>query len=245
MGRIPEGLATSNSGSYPPHRPVSVQESRALDRAAIEEFFVPSIVLMEHASRGVAEVTTWLCDPGAPVLVLCGPGNNGGDGYGAARFLHSWGHEVMLVRLAPHPPAPQTDAGQEARLAARDGLTLHDGASDPGLLNRALDRRPAVVVDAIFGSGLARPMEAPWVDWIETVNAYAGLRLAVDVPSGMNADTGEPLPTCIRADVTASMAAPKVGFAAAPDWVGHVVEVDIGLPAALHGPFLAAQTPTT
>ena len=237
MSRVPTDLPTSNSGCYPPHRPISAHIARALDAAASTDFSIPSFVLMEHASRAVAEAAAWLCTPAQEVLVLCGPGNNGGDGYGAARFLHSWGFSVRVLRLASRPPAPEGDAGREAALLEADGVRIEDAAGDPGSVEAALAASPAVVIDGIFGTGALRTLRAPWLDWIRAVNASPALRLAVDVPSGLDADTGAVDPVCVQADVTATMVAPKLGFATRAEAVGHVVEVDIGLPAALHGPY--------
>lgn len=239
MGRVPAELPRANSYAYPPHRPISAHIARSLDGAASSDFSIPSFVLMEHASRAVAQVTTWLCRPEDRVLVLCGPGNNGGDGYGASRFLRSWGFAVRVLRLAPMPPAPETDAGREAALLAADGVAIEDAAAEPALVAEALASEPTVVIDAIFGTGALRGLQAPWLGWIEALNASGALRLAIDVPSGLDADTGAIDPICVQADVTATMVAPKTGFAARPEAVGHVVEVDIGLPLALHGPYRA------
>ena len=243
MSRIPEGLPTSNSNAYPPHRAISGQIARSLDKAATDKFQIPSVVLMEHASRAVAQVVTWLCEPSDTVLVLCGPGNNGGDGYGAARFLHSWGYGVRVLRLSARPPSPEGDAGREAALVAADGVQIEDASQDPGLVGRALAARPAVVIDAIFGTGAKQGLRKPWLSWVEAVNASEAVRLSVDVPSGLDADTGAVAPVCVRADVTATMVAPKIGFRGREEVVGHVVEVDIGLPAALHGQYLVPPPP--
>ena len=238
MARLPEGLNHLNSAPYPPHRPISRQEARSLDRAATDEFSIPSFVLMEHASRGVAGVAASLVTPADDVLVLCGPGNNGGDGYGAARFLRSWGFRVRIARLSAEPPPP-SDAGREYALALADGVPVEDAAAAPDRVQAALATGPALVIDAIFGTGTLRELRDPWLGWIQAVNQVGALRVAVDLPSGLDADTGDVSPVCVQADVTATMVAPKLGFARRPAAVGHVVEVDIGLPAALHGPFAA------
>ena len=224
---------------YPRHRALTAQEAADIDELASVRHGLPSLVLMEHASRGVARIAEILGGPGASFLCLCGPGNNGGDGYGAARFLRSWGHRVEVLRCAPQAPRPG-----DARVQFERVLETHrvpDAHAAPALVLEALARRPTVVLDALLGVGLHRPLASPYREWVEQVNAAETLRLAVDVPSGLESDTGAELPICIQAHVTATMAAPKVGFTNAPEACGQVVEVDIGLPAALHEAYLAPR----
>ncbi len=221
---------------YPRHGPASADEARGLDRDA-EAAGVPSFVLMEHASLGVAALAAQMVAPGRTVVVLAGPGNNGGDGYGAARFLASWGRPVRLLRAARRPPDPAGDAGREAALAARE-VAVEDLWHRPRTLAGAL-ASAELVVDALFGVGLARDLEAPYPEWIRAVNAANALRLAVDIPSGLDADAGQPRPVAVRAHVTATMAGPKTGILApraGAAYAGHVVEIDIGLPGTVHGP---------
>jgi NAD(P)H-hydrate epimerase len=224
--------------AYPAHRPVSAAASRALDLAAGERHGVPSIVLMEHAARGVAEVAVrlWRAARAAGgaggLVVLAGPGNNGGDGFGAARCLASWGLPVRLLLCAPGLPRAG-DAALEARWLA--GQPVPEAVWEAPEAVRAALAGADVAVDALFGVGLSRPLGAPYRDWIEALNQADLLRLAVDVPSGLDADSGEPLPVAVRADVTATMAAPKAGLLGrGAVYAGRVVEVDIGLPAPLH-----------
>lgn len=223
--------------SYPPHRPILASEARRLDRAA-ERAGLSALVLMEHAALGVAALAALLAPHRRDVIaVICGPGNNGGDGYAAARRLCAWGRVVRVVRLSPLPAAGA--AGLEARLCAREGAVV-DASRSLAPLRRAL-AGSALVVDALFGVGLDRPLSPRFVAAIEIMNRARGLRLAVDVPSGMDADSGTPLPVCVHADCTATMVAPKRGFAAGRPGarsVGRVVEIDIGLPLKLHAPRL-------
>lgn len=223
--------------AYPRHKAVSRAESNEFDRLASAEHGIPSIVLMEHAARGLARIAEQIAGPEAWFLALCGPGNNGGDGYGAARFLRSWGRRVEVCRCAPRAPSAG-DAALEYALASRHA-PVQDAWERPEALWEALERSPAVVIDALFGVNLdgSRRLEAPFLGWIQALNAAGTVRLAVDVPSGMDAETGAVHPECVQAHVTAVMAAPKLGFSANPEAVGQVVEVDIGLPEAIHGPY--------
>lgn len=234
--KMPSDLPGSWPPGYPLHRPLSTREAALIDDLASSRHDLPGLVLMEHASRGVAEIVDFLCEGAGTILCLCGPGNNGGDGYGAARFLRSWGRSVEVLRCAPQEPAPGAARVQFERVLE----TTPVGAAfeRPEVLLRALDRGPTLVLDALFGVGLRRSLKAPFEEWIQAINAADCLRVAVDVPSGLNADTGEPLPICVQAHVTATMAAPKTGFQTAHGACGHVVEVDIGLPAALHEAYL-------
>ncbi len=201
---------------------------------------------------GVAHIATRMAPPGGRILVLCGPGNNGGDGYGAARFLRSWGYEIEALTCAKTPPAAG-DAGLEYALHKPAPLvgttvTIFERETPVEMIppvwpdvpvGDALRRKPDLVIDALFGVGLSRRLEGPYGDWIEAVNAHRAPCLAVDVPSGIDADTGAPLPVCVRADVTATMAAPKQGLLENLEAAGQVVEVDIGLPRSLHELYLA------
>jgi len=232
----PDTLPPSWPPEYPLHVPISTELARSLDARASTEFRIPSLVLMEHAARGIASVAARLAPQGQMIHVLCGPGNNGGDGYGCARFLIGCGFDVRAWRCAPAGPSGG-DAGHEFGLLARLQEPT-DAFAAPERLLEALQGARGLVVDALFGVGLTRPLGAPYLDWIEAANAAPGRRLAVDVPSGLDSDTGEALPRCIRAHATATMAAPKAGFAAGAASVGRVVEIDIGLPSELHRPYL-------
>ena len=227
--------------AYPLHEAISASRARALDREAEALHGVPSSVLMEHASAGIAALAAALAGPDGSIVALCGPGNNGGDGYGAARFLRSWGRRVRVLRCSRELPG-KGDAGLEARLAAGDGL-LEDAWTRAGLVSEALEGA-RVAIDALFGVGLTRDLDGPYPGWIRALNAAPVLRLAVDVPSGLDADTGLTRPVAVRADVTATMAMPKTGLVAEGSGALHaglVVEVDIGLPGPLHRPHQVAK----
>src|SRR5204862_7433186 len=135
--------------------------------------------------------------PGGSVLVLCGPGNNGGDGYVAAQCLHEAGIPVRVVRVGGSPTT--VDARDAlADCERRIPVVAACGPADLAALEEAL-RGAAVVVDAVFGLGLSRPVGEPYLSVLRLVEARAARRIAADVPSGMNADTGEPLPVAVRA----------------------------------------------
>ena len=203
-------------------------QAREIDQRAMTEFAIPGLVLMENAARGIAEAALPLASPGAgPVVLVCGPGNNGGDGFAAARHLANAGRDVCLVATVPDERYPAgSDAAIQLVIARRMGLAFGDA-------HRLGDA--VLIVDALFGTGLDRPVTGEFATWIQRMNDAPAPVLSVDIPSGLDADEGTVHGSCVHAAVTATMVAPKRGFCrgAGPKHVGRVVVVDIGAPAAL------------
>ena len=247
-------------------RALSRQEVRVLDTKAAAELGLPTLVLMENAGRGaaalLAEVITQkdgqplgsdsvafrqatLLPPAATsqplprVLILCGPGNNGGDGAVMARHLDSWGFPVQVVWFASQAEL-RGDAKTQWQILALSGMdqTAWDDTNGASLQPDALDALVAGadwLVDGLLGTGLTRPLEGTLQLIVEAMNRSRMPVLALDLPSGLDADQGVPLGTAIRAQVTATFVAPKLGFAAAgaSDYTSEVVVIDIGLPRCL------------
>jgi len=189
------------------------------DRHCMQELRVPGIALMERAARGCADLALAMAGAGA-VVVACGPGQNGGDGYAIARMLHQAGHAVTVVALGV--PRAGTDAA--AMRAQLSGVRILPFV-------RGLDLgRPALVVDALFGTGLDRPLDGEALEAVRWINGLGAPVLSVDLPSGLDCDLGVPLPECVRATVTATMVAQKLGFKRAADWTGRIEVVPIGGP---------------
>jgi NAD(P)H-hydrate epimerase len=218
---------------------LSREQVRELDRRAINGFGVPGIVLMENAGRGCAELLMELNPPRASTAILCGPGNNGGDGFVIARHLDNAGWPVSVHVVARHNREPG-DAHTNFDILFTAGIHFTQYRPDyfeqshRDLFLRQF-RSAGWVVDALFGTGLARPLGAPF-DWLVGVVNEAGTPVfAVDIPSGMDCDTGEPLGACVRAAHTATFVAPKRGFLnpVAKAWTGEVHVVDIGAPRVL------------
>jgi NAD(P)H-hydrate epimerase len=203
---------------------------RAIDRAAIEGLGVPSLTLMERAGRAVADAALALAGPRGRVLVVAGAGNNGGDGYVAARLVRGAGREARVLALVPAAGlSPDARAVRDA--AERAGVAVEDRAELPPLEAGVGD----VVVDALLGTGLSRAPDGPFARAIARVEEarVAGARvLAVDVPSGLSADTGRPLGPCVRADRTVTFAFQKRGLVLhpGPSFAGEVTVADIGIP---------------
>lgn len=218
---------------------LSREQVRELDRRATSGFGVPGIVLMENAGRGCAELLMRLNPQRRATAILCGPGNNGGDGFVIARHLDNAGWPVSVHVVARHNREPG-DAATNFDILFAAGI--HFTQYRPDYFEQAhrdlFLRQFATtewVVDALFGTGLTRALGAPF-DWlVSAVNASNKQVLAVDLPSGMDCDTGEPLGACVKATHTATFVAPKRGFLnpAARAWTGDVSVIDIGAPRVL------------
>lgn len=173
------------------------------------------------------------------VLILCGPGNNGGDGAVMARHLDGWGYSVQVVWFTGQVEL-RGDAKTQYEILERSGLeqtTWDDTQEEPAQLSLldALIARADWLVDGLLGTGLTRPVEGLLKRVVEAVNRSGKPVLALDLPSGLDANLGVPLGTAVRAQVTATFVAPKLGFsmAGARDYTGEVAVIDIGLPRCL------------
>lgn len=214
---------------------VTAAEMRALDRATIEEIGLPAMTLMETAGRAVADAAErMLAGAGGHVAVVCGPGNNGGDGFVAARVLRSRGIDAVAY-LAVERDALRGDARAHLEICERAGGVVQSIASPQALAaQRDALARAVLAVDALFGIGLTRPIEDHIAAIVVAINAVPR-RLAVDIPSGLETDTGRMLGIAVEAHRTVTMGARKVALASAPGfaWCGEVEVVDIGIPPAL------------
>lgn len=187
---------------------------------AIERTLIPSArpSLMERAGRAAAEdAVRLLMDRPGPILIACGPGNNGGDGFVMARQLLQAGREV-IVAFAGAPEALPTEAAKAyADYINVGGTTVDDIPPAP-------ENGWALVVDALFGIGLKRPIAGKMADWIRTLNAQRVPRMALDIPSGLDADSGRPLGETFRATHTTTFITLKPGLLTldGPDHCGEV-----------------------
>ena len=203
---------------------------RAFDKHAIEQLGIPSVVLMENAGRGVAQVLHVLGIRG-PVVIACGKGNNGGDGLVIARHLANAMCDMSVLLFArPSELSPdaaiQWNVVQKMRLPAQIALQPLDEMTLATSFAKA-----EWIVDALFGTGLTGPVRSPFDRIITLINGSPARVLAVDIPSGLDADTGEPLGPTIRAEHTVTFVAPKLGFRnpAAAAFTGQVHVADIGV----------------
>lgn len=207
------------------------EQSRLIDQIAINDFKIPGIVLMENAGRGATE---WLLEenPTGMITILCGKGNNGGDGFVIARHLVNHGCDVSIAILAD--PAELTgDAATNFEIAQRMEISIAQfalpGQSDQfaKLLNQS-----GWIVDALLGTGVSGQAREPFLSAIRLVNASQCKVLAIDVPSGFDCDLGPVAGATIIAGKTATFVAKKTGLvtSGAAEYTGEIKVIDIGAP---------------
>jgi NAD(P)H-hydrate epimerase len=235
------------------------EQSRLVDQIAVAEYGFSGLVLMENAGRGVADV---LCGLGiaGPVVICCGKGNNAGDGFVVARHLDLRGHAVRVLLWAD--PAELTgDAAANYQILSKTDVPINVfGSSDdvPLLGTSSAERDPAAqhclfqavaqrdencglenlldgaswIVDALLGTGARGEPRPPLDAVIDQINAAAAPKLAIDLPSGLDCDTGQPARHTIRAAETCTFVTAKTGFFApeAAPYVGRLHVLDIGVP---------------
>jgi ADP-dependent NAD(P)H-hydrate dehydratase / NAD(P)H-hydrate epimerase len=216
-------------------RILTAEAMRELDRAAIEGLGIPSLVLMENAAIGVVEAMGKAFAEAESAAVFCGPGNNGGDGLAIARHLCVRGWEVRVFLVT---------GGRELSEDAQVQLGICRNAELPILEIPSREALPSaveaamecdVVVDALFGTGLARPLEGLFAEVVGRINALHAPVVAVDLPSGLSGSQPRPIGPHVQADLTVTFAAPKVAhvFPPAADAVGEMVVTDLGIPPKL------------
>ncbi len=215
---------------------VTAAEMRELDRQAIEEVGIPSLVLMENAGRTTCQILRReFPELTGPVAVLAGRGNNGGDGFVVARYLAQAGIPVAVFLTAARDQV-RGDARVNLEVAARLGLEIIEIKEEKDL-NPLAHRlaRSALIVDALLGTGLNSEVRGLMAGEIEEINRLRPPVLAVDIPSGLCADTGRPLGAAVQAEVTVTFGWPKIGQILPPgrDYTGRLWQVDIGIPPAL------------
>jgi len=217
------------------HR-LSCSQSRTVDQMAMEMLGIPGIVLMENAGRGAASRILELLEVTGTTIrsvgLVCGGGNNGGDGYVAARHLANAGVAVTLYSAGR--PRPGTDAETNADIADRMNLPTVALEDTTHLATHAANwGRMDVLVDALLGTGFRHPVRAFFGEVIRHINQCRGPQItSLDLPSGFDADTGHVGDGAVEADLTITFAAEKVGFSqpGADRWLGRVTVAGIGVP---------------
>lgn len=214
---------------------VTAAEMRALDRATMDEVGLPGLTLMETAGRGVAAAACEMLGPQrGPVAVVCGPGNNGGDGFVVARVLRDAGYDAIAYLAAPRASLKGDAATHLAILERAGGIALSIEGPHQLAVHREAIANAELVVDALFGLGPLRPIQGHHAAIVEAINR-ARQRLAIDVPSGIDSDTGRTMGIAVQAHRTLSTGPLKVALVAAPGFAscGRVDVVDIGIPQVL------------
>lgn len=216
------------------------KQSRELDRRAINEYGICGLVLMENAGRGCVDVLERLGIDG-PVNILCGKGNNAGDGFVIARHLEIRGH-VARVLLLCQSMELRGDAAANFEILEKTGVAIVEMSTHlrdiGGVIRERLDKHgngADWIIDALLGTGARGEPRPPFDAAIDWMNAQPAKKLAVDLPSGLDCDTGQPAAHTLRADHTCTFAAMKIGFTqpAAKPFLGTVHVCDIGVPPQL------------
>jgi len=221
-------------------RAVTSAEMSELDRKASEVYGISSLTLMETAGLLIAEFVAESVRASSRILICCGKGNNGGDGFAAARLLaqHGFCPEVFLLEDSKILKA---DAAATFNKLKQQGVSVHQlkTNADWTTFDRSL-AECSWVVDAMLGIGITRPLAEPYLTAVSKINRSGKRVTSIDIPSGLNADTGERCGAAIKADHTLTLGIPKKGLSQGqgPHLAGQVHIVDIGLPKELLRPFL-------
>lgn len=207
-------------------------QSRRIDQVAIEELGFNGLVLMENAARGVVDrIRDRL---GGRIVILSGHGNNGGDGFAIARQLAAENHssDIWLVntgkQLSP-------DAAANLALLTATGISVHTAVTEDQLQPLLSNLTASdLIIDALLGTGVQGAVKSPHAEVIRAINNSAAFKVAVDVPSGLNCDTGTAEGPCVRAQRTITFVAQKIGFRniASREFTGEVHVAHIGIPSS-------------
>ncbi len=222
---------------------ITREQVRRVDELAIERYGIAGLVLMENAGQNAAAIIRDTYGPPGKAWICCGLGNNGGDGFVIARHLHNAGWSVRVV-LAGDPSRMTPDT--RANYAIVEAMKLEVSVAQSGETQRALAgtiSHDEIVVDALLGTGFRGEVRSPTAELIDAINGAAKRALvAIDVPSGLDCDTGLPSNATVRADLTITFVAAKAGFAVASagPYVGRIEVADIGAPRELLDEVLGA-----
>ncbi|MFQ5590838.1 MAG: NAD(P)H-hydrate epimerase [Phycisphaerae bacterium] len=216
--------------------PLTREQVRRVDQLALDRYCMPGLILMENAGRNAAAAIDEAYGPRGSAFLFCGPGNNGGDGCVIARHLHNAGWSLRIA-MAGNEDRMTPDGAANYRIIKAMRLNTTVASSEDaqqGLV--AAVRDDDVVIDALLGTGVCGEVRAPTSRRIDAINETEKRTIvAIDVPSGLDCDTGKPSNSTIRADLTITFVAPKTGFDApgASAYTGRIVVADIGAPGEL------------
>jgi NAD(P)H-hydrate epimerase len=216
-------------------RVVNNQQMQTIDRWAIKKLGIPSAVLMENAGRGCVDILQGYFElDNLNVLVICGPGNNGGDGFVIARHLMNRRASVKVV-LTGKADTLSGDARTNYNILIRTGIEVIEIKTAAALRNLIDRHHPELIIDAIFGTGYKGNLSNLYAKIFDVMNDTDAFILSVDIPSGIIGDTGQFDRSCVIADATAVMCLPKHGNILYPgrDFCGDTQIVDIGIPYSL------------
>lgn len=213
------------------------EQVRNVDRRAIDEYGMSGLVLMENAGRGAAEVIHRF-HPESTVAILCGTGNNGGDGFVIARHLELLGQKSIVFLVADNPQRElSADAQANWIIIEKAGFRIEKIESGDETVLRDTLNSCSVIVDALLGTGARGAPRSPYDRVIRLANQSSARRVAIDIPSGLDCDTGKAAEPCFQADLTVTFVDTKPGFLLrnGPAHTGLVQVVEIGVPRQLLG----------
>ena len=217
---------------------ISAEEVRRLDQSAIRDYGIPSFLLMENAGRSISDVISREYKP-CKVLIVTGKGNNGGDGLVVARYLANRGYVVRVV-LLEDPARFKTDPLLNFSIVSKMNIpsVLMTAASEEKIFKFCQESE--LVVDAIFGVGIHSPVRGIFEKAIRAINRCQKPVVSIDIPSGLDADTGQVHGVAVKATWTVTLALPKRGLSEGegPGYTGRIEVADIGIPRELLLPFL-------
>ena len=216
-------------------RSVTTAAMRQLDRRAAGEFRIPTLILMENAGRSVADLAEKMVQKKANIFIVCGKGNNGGDGFVAARHLLNRGYKVEVILLATLSDVEGDAATNYLILQKMNVLVLRIVSQDMLEVVKQKAKKSNLIIDAIFGTGLEREVAGLTRDVISILNESKRKILSIDIPSGLNGDTGIAMGIAVRATVTGTLGLPKTGMRtkAARKFTGKIQVLDICMPLHL------------
>lgn len=213
-------------------RLLTAGEAKGLDRYTIEEIGVPSVVLMERASLAVAGACMALTGHDGRVLSVCAMGNNGADGVAAARILHLKGYQVQILLAGDETKATE-EMKLQLSIARNLGIPVCKADEEQEYIKSG---EYQVIIDGMFGVGLMRPLEGIYAALVSQINGSGAKVVAVDIPSGVSADDGKVLGCGVKADITVTFGAEKLGMILYPgtEYCGKRIVADIGLAEAVY-----------
>jgi len=213
------------------------RQMKEIDRTAIEEIGIRGTILMENAGRQIFKKIREKFQELSKekIVIVAGKGNNGGDGFVVARLLHNHGAAPHVLLLASKGEV-RGDAAVNLKKAEKIGIKINEVCSlKDWKLQKEKISHSSVLVDAIFGTGLVKPAQGFYAAVIKDINKSKAYKIAVDIPSGLSSDAFQIIGPCVKADLTVTLAAPKVShvFPPAEDYVGELVVADISIPSSL------------
>lgn len=214
---------------------VTAAEMQQFDKEAQEIYGISGLLLMEQAARAVAEVAAAMVKPGESIVILCGKGNNGGDGFGAGRYLLSYGHQVQVLLVGSLENITGDAAAELDMYIKAGGKVTEIKAAEDIVLAEVTCLKAGLIIDGLVGTGFKGALEGIYKSLCAIANSSRARRLAIDLPSGVNCNNGQVTAGAFKAEATVTMAMVKVGLLLEParSYCGRLYVANLGTPVAL------------